>query len=71
MAALRFLYVKTLNMPFMAERIPYPKRPKLLPTVLSPEEVTQSMVGGGSYDFAYCYMLTDGRKEMTYPAVGT
>lgn len=41
MAALRFLYVKTLNMPFMAERIPYPKRPKLLPTVLSPEEVTR------------------------------
>lgn len=41
MAALRFLYVKTLNMPFMAERIPYPKQPKLLPAVLSPEEITR------------------------------
>jgi integrase/recombinase XerD len=38
-AALRFLYVKTLGQAFMAEKIPYPKRPKLLPTVLSQEEV--------------------------------
>jgi integrase/recombinase XerD len=28
MAALRFLYVKTLGLTFMAEKIPYPKRPK-------------------------------------------
>ena len=27
MAALRFLYVKTLGLAFMAEKIPYPKRP--------------------------------------------
>jgi integrase/recombinase XerD len=39
MAALRFLYVKTLGLTFMAEKIPYPKRPKYLPTVLSQEEV--------------------------------
>jgi len=39
MAALRFFYVKTLGMTFMAEKIPYPKRPKHLPTVLSQEEV--------------------------------
>jgi len=39
MAALRFLYVKTLGLAFMAEKIPYPKRPKYLPTVLSQEEV--------------------------------
>jgi integrase/recombinase XerD len=38
-AALRFLYVKTLGRPFMAEKIPYPKRPKHLPTVLSQEEI--------------------------------
>jgi integrase/recombinase XerD len=38
-AALRFLYVKTLGRPFMAEQIPYPKRPKFLPTVLSQDEV--------------------------------
>ena len=38
-AALRFLYVKTLGRAFMAEKIPYPKRPKHLPTVLSQEEI--------------------------------
>jgi integrase/recombinase XerD len=38
-AALRFLYVKTLGRVFMAEKIPYPKRPKHLPTVLSQEEI--------------------------------
>ena len=40
-AALRFLYVKTLGRAFMAEKIPYPKRPKRLPTVLSQEEITR------------------------------
>lgn len=40
-AALRFLYVKTLGRAFMAEKIPYPKRPKHLPTVLSQEEITR------------------------------
>src|SRR5947209_89769 len=38
-AALRFLYVKTLGQAFMAEKIPFPKRPKYLPTVLSQDEV--------------------------------
>jgi integrase/recombinase XerD len=38
-AALRFFYVKTLGQEFMAERIPFPKKPKYLPTVLSQEEV--------------------------------
>lgn len=39
MAALRFFYVKTLGQTFMAEKIPYPKRPRHLPSVLSQEEV--------------------------------
>jgi site-specific recombinase XerD len=38
-AALRFLFVKTLKRPYLHEQIPFPKRPRLLPTVLSPEEV--------------------------------
>lgn len=38
-AALRFLYVKTLKRPYLHEHIPFPKRPRPLPTVLSPEEV--------------------------------
>jgi len=39
-AALRFLYVKTLRQSHMLEHIPFPKRPRRLPLVLSPEEVT-------------------------------
>jgi site-specific recombinase XerD len=38
-AALRFLYVTALGRAYMTEKIPYPKRPKHLPTVLSREEI--------------------------------
>ncbi len=37
--ALRFLYGVTLHQPDVVQTIPYGKRPKHLPTVLSPEEV--------------------------------
>ena len=40
-AALRFLFVKTLKRAYMLEHIPFPKVPLRLPTVLSPEEVTR------------------------------
>src|SRR5215475_6660851 len=40
-SALRFLFVKTLHRHFLAEHIPFPKSPRRLPVVLSPEEVTQ------------------------------
>lgn len=38
-AALRFLFVKTLRRPYLPEDIPFPKRPRRLPLVLSAEEV--------------------------------
>jgi site-specific recombinase XerD len=38
-AALRFLYVRVLKRRDMKEDLPYPKRPKRLPVVLSQEEV--------------------------------
>jgi site-specific recombinase XerD len=38
-AALRFLFVKTLRRPYLPDQIPFPKRTRRLPTVLSPEEV--------------------------------
>jgi site-specific recombinase XerD len=40
-SALRFFYVKTLRRHFLAEYIPFPKQPRRLPTVLSPEEVAR------------------------------
>ena len=40
-SALRFLFVKTLRRHFLTEHIPFPKSPRRLPVVLSPEEVTQ------------------------------
>ena len=40
-SALRFLFVKTLRRHFLAEHIPFPKRHKRLPIVLSPEEVSR------------------------------
>jgi len=38
-AALRFLYVKTLKRPYMHEHLPMPKRQRPLPQVLSPAEI--------------------------------
>jgi integrase/recombinase XerD len=38
-AALRFLFVKTLKRRYMLEHIPFPKTPRRLPVVLSQEEV--------------------------------
>jgi integrase/recombinase XerD len=40
-AALRFFFVKTLRRPYLLDEIPFPKRPRKLPTVLSPEEVSR------------------------------
>src|SRR4029077_15121438 len=40
-AALRFLFVKTLRRPYLPDHIPFPKRPRRMPTVLSQEEVAR------------------------------
>ena len=47
-AALRFLFVKTLKRTYMLEHIPFPKRPLLLPTVLSQEEATRLIDSAGN-----------------------
>src|SRR6266852_2320753 len=38
--ALRFFYETTLHRPWMVDYIPYPKKPKTLPVILSRDEVT-------------------------------
>ena len=40
-AALRFLFVKTLKRPNIHDQIPFPKRQRPLPAVLSQEEVAR------------------------------
>ena len=40
-SAIRFLFVKTLRRHFLTEHIPFPKSPRRLPIVLSPEEVAR------------------------------
>ena len=40
-AALRFLFVKTLKRPYIHDQIPFPKRQRPLPAVLSQEEVAR------------------------------
>ncbi len=40
-AALRFLFVKTLRRPYLLDYIPFPKRPRRLPTILDQQEVAR------------------------------
>src|ERR1035438_4667924 len=40
-AALRFLFVKTLRRPYLPDHIPFPKRQRRMPTVLSQQEVAR------------------------------
>ena len=40
-AGLRFFYVKTLKRHFMVESLPFPKRNRKLPEILSPEEMAK------------------------------
>jgi site-specific recombinase XerD len=44
-SALRFFFIKTLHRHFLSEFIPFPKCPKRLPTVLSPDEVSRLIDG--------------------------
>ena len=39
--ALRFLYIVTLGRPELIAHLPFARRPRTLPTVLSPEEVVR------------------------------
>lgn len=47
-AALRFFFVKTLRRPYLPDHIPFPKRPRRLPTVLSQDEVARLIEGASN-----------------------
>jgi integrase len=58
-AALRFLFVKTLRRPYLPDHIPFPKRQRRMPTVLSQEEVTRLIASARFVDHgfpnAFCF----------------
>src|SRR5215470_12495364 len=56
-SALRFLFVKTLRRHFLSEHIPFPKSPRRLPIVLSPEEVTR-LINSGANLFHRTLLMT-------------
>jgi integrase/recombinase XerD len=56
-AALRFLFVKTLKRHYMLEHIPFPKAARRLPTVLSQEEVGQ-LIDSASNLFHRAMLMT-------------
>jgi site-specific recombinase XerD len=56
-AALRFFYVKTLKRRGMKEDLPYPKRNRCLPTILTPEEVSR-WIDSARNLFHYAMLLT-------------
>jgi integrase/recombinase XerD len=59
-AALRFFYLKTLGQAFMAEKIPFPRRPRFLPTVLSQEEVRRLLTATTSLKHRALFMALYG-----------
>lgn len=59
-AALRFLYVRTLRRPEFREYIPYPRVPKKLPGILSQEEVARLINAAGTLFHRTLLMLLYG-----------
>jgi len=56
-AALRFFFVRTLRRPYRQLDLPYPKRPKRLPTILSQDEVAR-LIDGANNLLDYAMLMT-------------
>lgn len=56
-AALRFLFVRTLKRPYLYEDLPYPKRPRRLPIILSQDEAAR-MIESASNLFHRAMLMT-------------
>ena len=57
LAALRFFYLRVLKRREMKEDLPYPKRPRRLPVILSPDEV-QRLIAGAQNLFHRTMLMT-------------
>lgn len=57
LAALRFFYLRVLKRREMKEDLPYPKRPRRLPIILSPDEV-QRLIAGAQNLFHRTMLMT-------------
>ena len=73
-AALRFLFVKTLRRPYLPDHIPFPKRQRRLPTVLSQEEVARLIASAQNLTHRTMLMLLYAtglrRAELCHLKVG-
>ena len=74
LAALRFFYLRVLKRRHMKEDLPYPKRPRRLPIILSPEEVQRLIAGAQNLLHRTMLMTLYGgglrRSELLHLKVG-
>ena len=68
--ALRFFCRYVLRRRDVREDLPYPKRPRRLPIVLSPDEV-QRLIAGAQNLFHRTMLMTLSREPMSRPTVGS
>ena len=72
-AALRFFYIRTLGQEWNLDRVPYPKRPRRLPNILSPQEVAR-LIDAARNPFYRVIVMTlyatgVRRSESTHPRI--
>lgn len=74
LAALRFFYLRVLKRREMKEDLPYPKRPRRLPIILSPDEVQRLIAGAQNLFHSTMLMTLYGlglrRSELLHLKVG-
>ncbi len=67
-AALRFFYIKTLGQEWNLDRVPYPKRPRRLPNILSPHEVARLIDAAHTPFYRVIAMIENGGAKLDHRA---
>jgi integrase/recombinase XerD len=74
MAAIQFFFARTLKRPYLRDDFPYPKGPRRLPAVLSPEEVTRLIDSASNLSHRAILMILYStgvrRSELVHLKVG-